>query len=334
MKLMVVLSERAKLALAERVHLLREAAEVVDVVTLRATPEANIFPADTLPYLLDINKITVGVALALARAGRKWVVDTGDDPASLAQGRHGSGPLPLAYELVERLMLRRALGVVCRGSFHQVVLRSKSDRPLWWAPDTVPDSILDRPLNHSSQETVVATFGSSGRPVGDRSYGWEVVDIVAESAGTLNGIVVSDAKGVRLLQARAKRLGVADRIDFYGWRPLENLVSALEPSAFITSVQSDNLAGWVRTTGKLPLALGLGKAVVTTRVGEASRILPEGFLVTAPTDALLVEGMLSAILSGRPTNWGEKAKELAEEFRRSKVAKDLSGFLNKLSASG
>jgi glycosyltransferase involved in cell wall biosynthesis len=92
-------------------------------------------------------------------------------------------------------------------------------------------------------------------------------------------------------------------------------------------VQSNDLAGWVRTTGKLPIALGLGKALVASRVGEASRVLPDRFLVDPTNDDELVARMAAVIESGIPADWPSKARSLAEQFRRSAVAADLRRFL-------
>ena len=48
------------------------------------------------------------------------------------------------------------------------------------------------------------------------------------------------------------------------------------------STQTNNIVGWVRTTGKLPLYLACNKFIIATRVGEASRILPEEMLISYP----------------------------------------------------
>lgn len=327
----MVLSERGLLSLGERVELVRRAAHVEDVVVASQPGEVMaLLPRGRTAYLLDVNSVTAGAAAALWGRRQPYVVDTGDDPAALARAR-GARSAPLVHGSVERLMLRRASAVVCRGSFHQPILRAKTRAPLLWAPDTVPDEILDDTARSGGRDDVVATFGSAGPArAGDRAYGWEVIDLVAR-VPRLTGRLVVNGPGIDALRARAARLRVADRVEIYGARPLDDMARLVEPAGFITSVQSDDVAGWVRTTGKLPIALGLGKALVTTRVGEASRILPESLLVPAASeDGDLIASMEAVISGGTPPGWGARARELAEGFRRSRVSARLGRFLRSL----
>lgn len=328
MTLTVVVAERARLALHERTSLVVEAAPGAEVV-IAATPQEALsrLTATSLTYLLDVNALTGRVALGLARTRRPYIVDTGDDPAALARARQG--PMVAAGRaVVERTMLRRARGVVCRGSFHLPVLRGKTGAPLWWAPDTVADDLLNSEVGGDvGNESLVASFGSASKPAsGDRAYGWEVVDLVARYP-RLKGLLVVNGPGIETLRRRADRLGVRQRVSIEGPQPLPELARRLRPAGFVTSVQSDDLAGWVRTTGKLPIALGLGKVLVATRVGEASRVLPDRFLVDATRDDELVARMAAVIESGFPADWPSRARELAEQFRRSAVAVGLRRFL-------
>lgn len=329
MRAAVVLRSRAGLALGERVELLREAVDV-DQVILATTPREVVaqLGSASVAYLLDVNALTARVAALLWARRRPYVIDTGDDPATLALASRGR-PVALAQGSVEHLALRHALAVVCRGCFHQPILRSKTSVPVLWAPDTVPDELLD-PAPTPGRDDLVASFGSAPAPRrGDRAYGWEVIDLVAADA-SLSGLLFVNGAGLAALQARATRLGVGPRVRVQGPCPLPELARGLGPAGFVTSVQSDDLAGWVRTTGKLPVALGLGKALVTTRVGEASRILPDSMLVTPGDDQQLVEGFGAAISRGIPRGWSETARELAERFRRSRVAAELGAFLGSL----
>jgi hypothetical protein len=305
-----------------------EAAPGAEVVVAASPQEAlSRLGATALTYLLDVNSLTARVALALARARRPYVIDTGDDPATLARSGHG-WMVAGGHQLVEGLMLKRAEAVVCRGSFHQAVLGGRTSAPLWWAPDTVPDDLLDsNALNDVGNPGLVASFGSASEPGnGDRAYGWEVVDLVTRCP-RLEGLLVVNGPGIEALRRRADRLGVRQRVTIEGPQPLPELARRLRPAGFITSVQSNDLAGWVRTTGKLPIALGLGKALVASRVGEASRVLPDRFLVDPTNDDELVARMAAVVELGIPADWPSKARSLAEQFRRSAVAAGLRRFL-------
>lgn len=329
MTMTIVVSERGRLALAERIDLVCDAVAIDDVVVARGPLEATRrLHSRSVPYLLDVNRTTAGVAAAMAAGHRPYVVDTGDDPSALARSTRGR-PTAAAFALADSAVVRRARAVVCRGSFHAALLRGRTGAPVWWAPDTVPDEVIDR-RRPAADPCLVATFGSASLPAhGDRAYCWEVIDLVAAEAD-LRGLVVVNGPGIEALRTRAARRGVGGRVDIEGPRPLAGLVARMERAAFMTSVQSDDVAGWVRTTGKLPLGLGMGKAVVTTRVGEATRVLPDRFLVEPGDDDVVRRGMRAAIVAGLPPGWPDEARHLAERFRRSRVAAGLRDFLGSL----
>lgn len=330
MRIAVVVSSRGVVSLSERLDLLREAADVDEVVVASGPKEAlGRLGRGPVPYLLDVNRVSAGVAGALVARGRPYVLDTGDDATALARATRGVAA-SVGFGALERQMVRRARAVVCRGSFHVPVLRTKTAVPLWCAPDTVPDKFLDALVGPPPDPAVVSTFGSASSPSsGDRAYGWEVVDLVAANAA-LRGVIVVNGSGIDALRARAHRLGVADRVAIEGSCSLPDLATRLSSAAFVTSIQSDDLAGWVRTTGKLPIALGLGKGLVTTRVGEASAVLPGSLLVEPGDHAGVLARMADVIRQGLEPGWPCEARRLAERFRRSTVAYGLRQFLTSL----
>ena len=327
--LVVALAARSEAALAERVALLR-AISVADVVVLREEADAARVVAAARAgapvYLLDVNRPTTTLALRLRAARCRYVLDTGDDARALATASGMPAVVAAARGAADRAVVAGARGVVHRGWYHRPLLARWTRAPLHFAPDTAPDDLLDAPPP-PGDEGVVATFGSTGAPhTGDRVYGWEVVDTVARTPG-LRGVVVGRGPGLDALRARAARLGVADRVTFAGPLPLDRLVEALSGAAFLTSVQSDDRAGWVRTTGKLPLALAAGRVPVATRVGEAARVLPDRLLVPPAPDPALVVGVSTVVGAGTPDGWPATARALAEPYRRSAVARDLGVFL-------
>lgn len=324
--LTVVVSKRGLLSLGERLQLLANAFSDIRVVVANDARGAwrQINRRD-VPYLLDINAVTAPIAVRCGISGRAYVLDTGDDVGQLARAS-GSRRKAHLYEAAERAALARASAVVCRGSVHVPVLRAKTQCPIHWAPDTVEDALLDS-KPPTLREDLIATFGFARRPAsGDRAYGWEVIDVLKQLRDAA-GLIVASGPGASALRARAARLGVNERVSIFGALRFDDLLKTIAPAGFVTSVQSDDLAGWVRTTGKLPISLAMGKAVVTTRVGEAWRLLPQEFLVAPGPDQGIVEDMAAIVRRGIPPGWPERAQGLAEEFRRSRVAKSLQGFL-------
>ena len=68
-------------------------------------------------------------------------------------------------------------------------------------------------------------------------------------------------------------------MEFAGQVPYAELPGWLHRMDICLSTQTNDVVGWVRTTGKLPLYLAAGRFVLASRVGEAARVLPEEMLV-------------------------------------------------------
>jgi len=66
---------------------------------------------------------------------------------------------------------------------------------------------------------------------------------------------------------------------FLGRLPYETLPEHLALLDICLSTQTNDAAGQVRTTGKLPLYLASGRFVLSTEVGEAARVLPPDMLL-------------------------------------------------------
>ncbi len=328
---MIAVSATAKPALAERLALYEEANPGV-VVTL-STPRdiahvMSLANDQHLPCLLDVNRATARLAFQLATAKRSYIVDTGDHAESLSRGlQHGI----LSREMrrgVESWVLRHAQFVIVRGYFHGPVLLAELSITSAWVPDTAPDWLFETKLPEGSPK-IVATFGTTAKPrrTGGRIYGQEVLDLV-ESDSSLTGIIVARGSGETHLRDLSRARGLGPRVEILGALPLRSLVEVIAAAAFITSVQSDDLAGWVRTTGKLPIILAAGRCPITTCVGEAARILPPELLV--PSTGARLQRMLQIVASGPPNGWGRHAARLANQYRRGEVAMRLREILRSI----
>jgi hypothetical protein len=106
---------------------------------------------------------------------------------------------------------------------------------------------------------------------------------------------------------------------------MEELVGTMCAVRAITSYQGNNVGGWVRTTGKLPLALASGRALIANAVGEAALVLPRDWVyIGERSDAGRLTADRLSRLSGQAV-CGE-ARYLAETYRRSTVALGLVKF--------
>jgi hypothetical protein len=321
--------ERARGPLAERIALLAEAGvhEAVSVATpLDALRAARRLARRSGVYVLGLDSVTTPV-LAWGVARRAPVVlDLGDDAYALARAA-GSDPLrALPRWLVDAGARRTAPAVVYRGRLHPI-LRSLPSRAIW-CPDTVPDSVLATTLPVGDPE-VIATFGSIRAP--DPSDGWtygrELVDAL-EADRRLRGVIVGRGPGVEYFRELAKDHSLSARLTVHDVMPLEALLETISAARFVTSYQSDDRAGWVRTTGKLPLVLGSGRALLSSDVGEAALVLPIRWRLAAE------RGDFGAAIASRITELGNAnesatARALAERYRRSGVAARLADFLKR-----
>jgi hypothetical protein len=84
---------------------------------------------------------------------------------------------------------------------------------------------------------------------------------------------------MEFLRQRCRECGVDDLMEFAGRVPFSQLPDRLRDFDICLSTQSNDVIGNVRTTGKLPLYLAAGKFVLSSRVGEAARVLPPEMLV-------------------------------------------------------
>ena len=280
MRIAVFHANKQPYAMNERIQLLEATGLVEEVIAGSERQPTRLMPRGIIPYLVDVNSWTVQIVLECLRTRRPWVIDSGDDPATLARNRGSAHWRSTAYGLINRFVVGGAAAVICRGQFHQPILSRFAHGPVHYAPDTVADEILDRDILVGDSQ-IISTFGSVPMPrTGDRAYGWEVIDVVALYGKGITGVIVANGPGQSALETRAKRLGVASQVHVLGGREMVELIKVLLPTGFVTSIQSNDLAGWVRTTGKLPLSLGLRKYVVASAVGDAVTVLPHEALAS------------------------------------------------------
>lgn len=238
-----------------------------------------------LVYVLDIGYSGMLATTAYAATHRvPVVVDTGDAITELARSM-GRGTVGVALTwALERHALRLARHVIVRGTEHEHLLASRGFRRITTIPDGV-DLQQFRPgtaptLRERLAPGAVLTLGMVGSITWSsrlrRCYGWELVETLARMPDDgIRGIVVGDGDGLPRLRARARELGVEDRVAFTGRVPLAELADYVRTMDVCLSTQTNDIPGRVRTTGKLPLYLAAGRYVLASDVGEAHLVLSE-----------------------------------------------------------
>lgn len=240
-------------------------------------------------YVLDIAYSGVAAAaLHRLRYRVPVVVDTGDAIVALARsmGRSRSGVL--LTRLLESTALAMASHVVVRGTEHERILRARGLGCVTTVQDGVDTRAfvpgeaagLRERLAPGARLTIGLVGSVSWSPRLGRGYGWELVELLARlPTQPVRGILVGDGDGLDRLRAHAAARGVADRVAFVGRVPLAELPSYLAAMDVCISTQTNDEAGRVRTTGKLPLYLALGRFVLASDVGEAALVLSSEELV-------------------------------------------------------
>jgi glycosyltransferase involved in cell wall biosynthesis len=260
-------------------------------------------------YVLDMAASGVAAAgVYRLVTGTPWYVDTGDAIVALGKAL-GRGPLAMfATRVLELFALRASSGVVVRGSYHKELLARRGITATF-----IPDGVdleqfappKDQKPKSPTDPLVIGMVGSVvWSPVRESCYGWELLEIVKQLQGTIDwpvrGIMVGDGSGLPRLKERCQELGIEGLVEFAGRVPYAELPGWLHRMDICLSTQTNDVVGWVRTTGKLPLYLAAGRFVLASRVGEAARVLPEEMLVDGEGIDYWVQAVKRAavILSG------------------------------------
>lgn len=273
--------------------------------------------ADWKPELLYLlNTAMPGCALALKlrwTKGLPYLLDTGDVIYEMAQSA-GTTPwwkIP-ALGLIEELTQASAAGIIVRGSKHREHLLHCGYRHVHLirdgaspAPSPAPAEVaqLKKELGLTAP-LVVGLMGSlTFSPTLKICYGWDLVETLAQlPEDQVQCIIIGDGNGRPWLEEKAKALGVWSRIRFCGRIPYEQVPLYLRVLDVALSTQTNNLAGQVRTTGKLPEYMAASCYILASRVGDAEVLLPPGM-------TLEYEGAVDAHY---PAKLAQRIKELLQ----------------------
>jgi glycosyltransferase involved in cell wall biosynthesis len=126
-------------------------------------------------------------------------------------------------------------------------------------------------------------------------------------------VIAGTGDGLLGLRARAREAGVAERVIFPGWIEHDQAHLYVAAAGAIVNPYRDSLITRSKCAGKVIAAMAMGKAVITSRLGENLQYIEDGRsgLLTEPGDAGDVARALLAVLSDR-----ELAEELGRNARR------------------
>jgi hypothetical protein len=241
-----------------------------------------------LLYLL--NTAMPGCVIGLKQkwfSRRPYLLDTGDVIYAMAKSA-GTTPwwkMP-GLALFEGLTQNNAAAIIVRGSRHQEYLQKGGHAHVHLirdgcspAPTPTMEAVaaLKKELNLTAP-LIVGLMGSlTFSPTLQICYGWDLVEALAQlPKDTVQCVIIGDGTGREWLEAKARDLGVWDRIRFCGRIPYEKVPLYLRVLDVALSTQTNNLAGQVRTTGKLPEYMAAACYVLASNVGDAAVLLPRG----------------------------------------------------------
>jgi glycosyltransferase involved in cell wall biosynthesis len=240
-------------------------------------------------YVFDMGfsgVIAAGLYRLVSRC--RCIIDTGDAIYELSRNSGDRGPLGLLLtKFLERFAFAIRDRLVVRSHAHQELLAKRGI-----SATVVPDGVDLRqfsPQNNAQLRqkhglegfTVVGLLGSLiWNSRWQMCYGLELIETVDRLRDLpVKGVIVGDGSGLPELKKRCAAAGLEDRIVFLGRVPYDDLPGYINLMDVCLSTQTNDIAGQVRTTGKLPLYLACGRFVLASEVGEAARVLPEAMLV-------------------------------------------------------
>jgi glycosyltransferase involved in cell wall biosynthesis len=285
-----------------------------------------------------LNTAMPGALLAplWSRASRRpYVLDTGDVIHAMAvcSGRPAAWKRP-ALGVVEELAQRRASVIVVRGTRHQEHLKGRGFPRVevirdGYVPATGAgaDEVAALRARHGlGSGPVVGVLGSLAYSPRLRiCYGWDLLEVLALLSDLpLRGLIVGDGDGREWLERRAAELGVRDRVLFTGRVPYPQVPAHLALMDFALSTQTNNLPGQVRTTGKLPEYMAVGRFILASRVGEAALLLPEIMLVDYQGE----------VDRGYPARLAGRIRMVLADPRHFEAARALPGIAEKYCSYG
>ena len=147
----------------------------------------------------------------------------------------------------------------------------------------------------------------------DLDLALDALDSIRHRLPGVRLVVAGVGEGLPGLQAQARRLGLGDHVIFPGWIEPELAHVYVASADAAVNPYRDSLINRSKCAGKVILAMAMGKAVVTSRLGQNLEYIEDGHsgVLTEPGDAGdLARGLLS-VLSDR-----EWAAELGRNARQ------------------
>jgi glycosyltransferase involved in cell wall biosynthesis len=265
----------------------------------------------------------------LARLSRRPLVLDTDDWEGTG-GWNDVNPYPVLWKRLfdwqERWLARHAGAVTVASRTLQTQVWGFGVDParVVYLPNGPDPAIRDLEAVDSRQKAMVrSSLGVGSAPLalylGHIPHGTDLdlaLDAMVHLGEQLPGaklVIAGLGDGLPGLQARARAMGLADRVVFPGWVEEDEARAYLAAADVIVNPYRDSLINRSKCAGKVIAAMAAGRLVVTSRVGENLEYLEDGRsgLLTEPGDVADLARALVAALSDR--EWAAKIGRNAQQ---------------------
>lgn len=295
-----------------------------------------------LVYVVNVSfdGIFAGIAGKLLLR-KRLIVDSGDVNYELFKKMGKPHFLCLLAKIIEETAFKLSDCIIVRGRFHADYLKKRGYPLIYQIPDGVEPQIFTPEASNFKKELNLAEYfviGMLGSMVWIKNrnicYGTEIIDALKLLKGyPVKGLIIGSGSGKIFLQKRVKKYDLEKRVIFIDYIPYLDLPKYINTMDVCISIQTNDLNGWVRVTGKLPLYMSCARYVISTDVGEAHYLLPEEMLLPYKGDADIdyhkkLAEAIKPLLDNRDLMiMGDKNREIAiNNFSYAK----LSGGLERL----
>ncbi|MDD5530183.1 MAG: glycosyltransferase [bacterium] len=247
-------------------------------------------------YVLQVGYVnSIPALLAKIIFRTKIIIDIGDINYEVAKINGDRLWIEIMFiKNMEKLLWRLSNIIIVRGTYHKIYFDVLGYKNVYFIPDGVDTDIV-RPIENSEvfrkefgldDFFTIGVLGSINWSKSlEMCYGWEIVEAIKllndmNVKRKIKGIIIGEGDGVSILKKKAEEYGIQDKILFLGNVKYEELYKYISLMDICISTQTNNILGWMRTTGKIPIYLSCNKYILASKVGTVVGLLPEEMLVS------------------------------------------------------
>lgn len=238
---------------------------------------------------------------SLRRHGTKFVFDHHDLVPELYRAKFGDGPMQRAALAQERVAFRMADVVIAtNGSYRRVALERGGRVPEdVFVVRNGPDLERFRPVEpdptwRRGREHLIGYLGIMG-PQDGVDHAIRALAAIADR-DDWQAVFVGDGESLPDMKALAAELGIADRVEFAGWRYDDDIRAILSTCDVCLAPDPPSPLNDVSTMIKIPEYLAMGCAVASYDLPESRVSAGDAAVYATPGDPVALGAAVAALL--------------------------------------